>query len=185
MYIGLIARRYAVALADFASGNGEEDVVYSEVQHLLELYASNKSLKVAVETPVLDNDTKQKAILKLMGQPASKTLAGFLKLVFAHDREKWLQNIFYSYISIYKERHGIVDLKLTSAVPLGKEVEERISALVKEQTGGKEIVVKTITDEAVLGGFAIRMDDYLIDETIATQLNRIKRQMTSKNNRIV
>ena len=29
MYIGLIARRYAVALADFASGNGEEDVVYS------------------------------------------------------------------------------------------------------------------------------------------------------------
>ena len=78
-----------------------------------------------------------------------------------------------------------MDLKLTSAVPLGKEVEERISALVKEQTGGKEVVVKTITDEAVLGGFAIRMDDYLIDETIATQLNRIKRQMTSNNNRIV
>ena len=54
-----------------------------------------------------------------------------------------------------------------------------------ERTGGKEVELQATTDESIIGGFALRMDDLLIDETIATQLARIKREMTSKNNRIV
>ena len=185
MYIGLIARRYAVALADFALKSGQEDVVYNEVQHLLDLYASNPTLKVALETPLLGNGAKQAAIVKLMGGSVSSTLESFLKLVFAHDREKYFQFILHSYIAIYKERHGVINVKLTTVAPLGKEGEERISKLVMERTGGKEVELQATTDESIIGGFALRMDDLLIDETIATQLARIKREMTSKNNRIV
>ena len=185
MYIGLIARRYAVAMADFAHKMGQEDVVYKEVQHLLELHASNPALKVVLETPLLGSDAKQAAIVKLMGGSVSGTLESFLKLVFAHDREKYFQFILHSYVAIYKERHGIVKVQLTTVAPLGKEMEERISGLVLERTGGKGVELQATTDESIIGGFALRMDDFLIDGTIATQLARIKREMTSKNNRIV
>ncbi len=185
MYIGLIARRYATTLADFAVETGQEGVVYKEVQHLLELYASNPSIKAVIDTPLLGSDAKLGAILKLMGGETSSTFESFLKLVFAHDREKYLQFIFHSYIAIYKERHGIVNVRLTTAAPLGKEVEERISKLVLERTGGKEVEVQSATDESIIGGFTLRMDDLLIDGTIASQLAGIRKEMISKNNRIV
>ena len=182
MYTGLIAKRYATALADFALKNNQESAVYLQVQQILAYFAENRDLRLALENPILRSAVKLEVLAKLLGGAINGSLESFLKLVFAHNREKYLQFMMYSYVAIYKERHGIM---LTTATELDSAVVERIAELVKEKTGSREVELAQQTDPSVIGGFSLRMDDVLIDDTISSQLQSIKKQLVSKNNRIL
>lgn len=185
MYTGLIAKRYATALADFALKNNQESAVYLQVQQILAYFAENRDLRLALENPILRSAVKLEVLAKLLGGAINGSLESFLKLVFAHNREKYLQFMMYSYVAIYKERHGIMEVKLTTATELDSAVVERIAELVKEKTGSREVELAQQTDPSVIGGFSLRMDDVLIDDTISSQLQNIKKQLVSKNNRIL
>ena len=185
MYIGLIARRYATALADYAQRQNESDGVFKEVETLLENHKGLLLLKAALESPMLQNEEKLKLISKLIGGEMCNTLKAFVQLVRDHNREAYLHLIFYSYVEIYKRRNGILGVELTTAAPIGQRVVERIIDMTKEQTHCKEVQLKHNVNESAIGGYSLRVGDKFIDQTIATQLSRIKKQMVSKNNRIV
>lgn len=53
MYTGLIAKRYATALADFAAGNGEEQQVRDEVERLVVFYRNDRRMRDTLFSPVL------------------------------------------------------------------------------------------------------------------------------------
>ena len=50
-------------------------------------------------------------------------------------------------------------------------------AKVKELTG-KNVTLKNIIDETVLGGFILRVGDLQYDASISNQLNTLKREFT-------
>ena len=185
MYTGLIAKRYATALADFALQNNQENAVYLQVQQILAYFAGSSELRQAMENPILHSSVKLAVLAKLLGGSINGSLESFLNLVFAHNREKYLQFMMYSYVALYKERHGIMEVKLTTAQELDSAVVQRICELVKEKTGSRDVELAQQTDPSVIGGFSLRMDDVLIDNTIASQLQSIKKQLVSKNNRIL
>ncbi len=185
MYTGLIAKRYATALYDFAVQTGKESAVYAQVQSLVALFSYEKQLRRVLENPVLDGGAKMDLLKKLSGGEMEPVLESFLNLVFSQDREKFLLFMMYSFVDIYKQRHGIMEVKLTTASELDPAVVERIGELVKEKTGSREVELSQQTDPSVIGGFSLRMDDMLVDDTIASQLQSIKKQLVSKNNRIL
>ena len=185
MYTGLIARRYATALYEFAVQGNVENDVYLQVQQLLAYFAVERKLKFAIENPVFPSSGKMEILAKLLGGSINGSLDTFLNLVFSHNREKFLQFMLYSFVDIYKEKHGIMEVKLTTATELDPSVVERIGELVKDKTGSREVEIAQQTDPSVIGGFSLRMDDVLIDDTIASQLQNIKKQLVSKNNRII
>lgn len=81
MYTGLIARRYATALADFAAANGEERRVYDEVRHLAAVYRTDLSLRDALLSPVLPAAAKSALFRQVLDGTVSRTLEGFVSLV--------------------------------------------------------------------------------------------------------
>lgn len=51
MYTGLIASRYASALAEFSAANGDEERTYDEVRRLIGLYRRDRSLRDVLFSP--------------------------------------------------------------------------------------------------------------------------------------
>mgnify|MGYP002512288859 CR=1 FL=1 len=45
MYTGLIAKRYAGALLEFACSNGEAETVYAQARELVKYFSSDKHIK--------------------------------------------------------------------------------------------------------------------------------------------
>jgi F-type H+-transporting ATPase subunit delta len=66
---------------------------------------------------------------------------------------------------------------VTTAVALTGDLEKKVLAKVKELTG-KNVTLKNIIDETVLGGFILRAGDLQYDASIANQLNTLKREFT-------
>jgi len=71
---------------------------------------------------------------------------------------------------------GVERAEIISAVPLTKT---QLEAITKNLTllVGKEISVTTLTDESIIGGFVARVGDRLIDGSVKTRLDDMKREL--------
>ena len=185
MYTGTIAKRYATALAEFSAVRGEERIVYDEAQRVAVCLAEVEQLREALFAPTLTEEQKIALIGKCCEGAMSGSLERFMRLVLSHRRERYLEFMLHSYVKIYKQRHSIVDVELVSADELDAATEERIANLVKEQTHSREAIVHTKVDKELIGGFTLRVEDQMIDSSIRSQLNRLRRELAGNNKRIL
>lgn len=181
----MIARRYATALAGFAAANGEEHRVCEEARHMAAVYAAEPSLREALMSPVLSAAAKEALLRQAADGELSRTLGGFVSLVLRRRREKHLYFMLHSYVSLYKQRHGIVDATLTTAAPVADEEAERLAGLVLARAGGREVRMRREVDGSLIGGFVLRFDDSLVDASVSRQLDTLRRAFGNKQNRIV
>ncbi|MBO8475236.1 MAG: F0F1 ATP synthase subunit delta [Bacteroidetes bacterium] len=176
MDIGLISRRYAKALADYSAERGEDSKVYGEVQQLAELYRQDRPLHEALQSPVLPIKEKISALCHLSPAPLCKSLTDFISLVLRHHRENLLYFMFHSFMDLYRERHNIREAELYTAAPVGNGVEETLRSKIQELSGYTVNLHRKIKP-AIIGGFVFRMDDMLIDASVASQLAVLRRNL--------
>ena len=176
MYTGLIARRYATALAEFAEQEGQDREVYDEVSRWNALYESDASIREQLMSPVLSKEAKQTLFRQWMGGRISHSLDRFFLLVLNHQREKFLHFIFNSYERIYKERHGIMDVTLTTASPIEESTAQRIARLACKGDEKADIRLHNQVDETLIGGFTCRVDDLFLDASLSRQLALLRQQ---------
>ena len=176
MYIGVISMRYAKALLAYADEKGTEDTVYEEAGILADSFSRIPELRQALDNPVLPAETKLKLICEAAGGgKVSEELKRFVELVLEERREKFLQFMLWSNISVGK---------ITTVCPVAEEVVNRIRALVVEKTHGT-VEFKTKIDPKLEGGFIFEIGTYRLDASVANQIKRVKQQFIAKNRRIV
>ena len=87
-------------------------------------------------------------------------------------------------MDLYRKSEGIAVVKIITAVPLEKEMEDKILFRISKMLG-KKIELQKSVDPAIEGGFIIDIDDYRLDASVASRLRQIRRQLIDKNRRIV
>ena len=65
---------------------------------------------------------------------------------------------------------------MRSAVPLDAQQQQRLAAALSQATG-KQVEVKVIVDENVLGGIVARIGDTVIDGTVRRRLAQLKERI--------
>src|SRR5205807_1413635 len=118
-------------------------------------------------------------LTRLFKGRASPLLFNFLGVLNNHGRLSKLPDIIGAYEDLLEEKLGKVEVDLTVARPLSTEqvsrAQQKISQAVK-----RDAVVHTYVDESIIGGMIIRVQDQLIDASVRTQLQAIKRQMLAR-----
>lgn len=185
MYTGLIAKRYATALIDFAAANAELPRVYDEVRLLIDAYRSDASIRAALFSPVLPAEAKLAVVRQSFDGPVSRSLDSFVRLVIRHRREHFFNFMLHSFTESYKRRNGIHDATLVTATPVDDLTVEHAAAVAREKTHGSRIDIRREIDESLVGGFVLRIDDLLLDASLSTQLERLRRKLGTRPNRIV
>ena len=184
MNIGVVSKRYAKALLDFAMARGNEEKVYSEVETLAGHFANVPDLKRTIENPVMTRKSKLDLLVEASGgKNVSEEMKRFLQLVIDGKREKFLHFMTWSFIDQYRERKHILMGKLTTAVEAPELVKhfEKIDSLKTDS----KVVIKSKIDPSIIGGYIMEIDGYRLDASVANQLSRIRRQFIDKNRRIV
>lgn len=184
MDIGIIARRYAVALADCASQRGEEDRAYDEACALIDAMRGNQAVRQALASPILRPSAKLEMFRRLLPEPVCGTLDDFMELVLRHHRESFLDFMLESFRRVCKQRRNIREAVLTTAAPADDAFVERVAGFARGMAGGEVQISREVRPELV-GGFVFRLDDLMIDASISTQIARLQRAFSQTTNRIV
>lgn len=186
MDIGIVSMRYAKALMEYAKSTGTEDRLYTEMRTLSRSFEKHPDLRAALENPVLPVQEKFSLICAAAvgDAPAGQELSRFVTLILKNRREAFLQYICLSYLDLYRKSRHIGVAKLTTAVPVSREIWERIRNSASHLLHAK-MELQTDVDPSIEGGFIFDINDFRLDASIATQLKRVKQQFIDKNRRIV
>ena len=104
MDLGVISVRYARALLKCATGLKLEDQVYKEMQTLSKSFLEVPELRFTIDNPMLSKDKKLKIVATACGDNICELTKKFVELVLNEDREKTLQFMAASYITLYRKQ---------------------------------------------------------------------------------
>jgi len=177
MSIETVARRYAIALADVVSKNGDVETVKSELKSWEELISSNTELQAAFGNPAIPHPNKVGVLEGLLQrtQP-SKTTSNFLRVLLRNNRLTELGEINERFESELEERSGVVSARVTSARELSDAEKAELQASVAKLTG-KQVKLNFDIDTDLIGGVVTRIGSTVYDGSVKTQLQNLKEQM--------
>ena len=89
-----------------------------------------------------------------------------------------------SYQDLYRLRNGIVPVQLITATPVGDERRARLKQLVENVEHGSVEWTHSV-DPSIDGGFVLLVDGFRLDASVAGKLQRIRKELIEKNNRII
>jgi F-type H+-transporting ATPase subunit delta len=177
---GIIAKRYARALLSHAIEKGVEDIVYKNMSHLCMSYLEVKEFRNSLIIPVLEDDKKIGLIETACGGTIPDELKQFLLLMLKQKRENLLHSVALIFINLYNEYKNMTICRLTTAQPASEEIINNITALVSGKTGGP-VKINNVVNSKIIGGFIFEMNYLRLDASLSTQLETIKRELTSEN----
>ncbi len=172
-----LSYRYAKSILDLAESRQELEVVYDDMELFLAFLDQSKELSGLLRKPIVKPSQKLKILEALFADKISKISMEFFRLITRKGRDYFLEGIAKEYIRQYKKHKGIVDAHLTTAIKLDQELTNSVAEMVKRSIQG-DIKLISKQDEEVIGGFALRIGDRQIDETIKTKLSRLKRGLS-------
>ena len=168
-----VSKRYALAIYDFATENDEVFEVFEVLNLLLEHIKNDEDFKKFLKYPVIDKEEKKKLINNIYSDVNKKSLK-ILDYLVDKDILIHIKEIYEEYSKIYYEKHKKLIVTAIFPKELTEAQKEKLTENLKKLKG-KDVVIHYRIDEKLIGGGLIRINDEVIDGSIKTQLNSIKR----------
>jgi len=173
MDIGVISVRYARALLKSATDAKIEDAVYQQMLLLAKSYIEVPQLRHTIDNPMLAKDKKEALLLTAAGgEQALPLTKAFISLVLKEDRENMIQFMANSYVTLYRKQKNVIRGKLTTAVAVAPETEQKMRQMVESRTQGI-VEFETEVNPDIIGGFVLEYDTYRMDASVKSRLNSI------------
>lgn len=182
----LVITRYSRALVKYVRDTGHGEIVCSQAEVLVHALHDIPDLRRMVEADpgVVSAFDKKKLLQTALSEPISPELSRFLSLLNKNGRMDMVYDILRDFIDMYHRSVGVRKARLTTAVEPSERLLRRLKDLVRQKTGD-DVIIEADVNPALIGGFVLDIDDYLMDASIKHQLDRIREQFEQKNRRII
>lgn len=184
---GTVSVRYARALLRHAEECGTGASVYAEMQKLALSLRAVPDLLHCLEDPTVQVADKLRLLETAVDKDGavSVPLKDFFRLVTERERTGLMPFMASSYIDMYRAAHGILAVRLVTAVELGADRLDRLRKLVEERLDCKQIEWDCQVDASIKGGFILEADGNRLDASVRSRLQLIRKELIDKNNRVI
>jgi F-type H+-transporting ATPase subunit delta len=172
--------QYANALADLALAQGAAAPVAQQIGDFNATYLASAELRNVLASPAVSKDDKRKVLEKVAtGLGASHIVRNFLFVLIDRQRTHLLPEMFEQLQNVLRERQGVAEAEVFSAVALSDDQKEAMTETL-EKTTGKKIQATFSLDGNLLGGALVRVGDTIYDGSLRHQLNALRERLTAE-----
>lgn len=171
------AKRYAKAIYSIAEEENTTDAIFEDMQLVATTLAENKNLRTALHSPMITVEQKVN-VAKQVFKQLNKTSLQLIDVLASNKRIQMLGFVADAYVAQYEVAHHIQHAEVTTATPLDAKLEQEIQDKIKDLTGA-QAELKTELDTDLIGGFVLRIKDMQFDASVATQLQKVKRELVN------
>lgn len=164
---------YAKGFLELARAEGVLDSVESELFSIAETVESSSELRAALTDTQLPADRKSVILDELLAGKATSLTVDMVQMIVSQGRASELPSIARSLVEMAAASRDMAVAEIRSAVPLDDETIERLAAGLGKATG-KQLEVKVVVDESVVGGIVARIGDTVIDGSIASRVDSLR-----------
>lgn len=167
MYCSSAAMRYAQVLYEL-------NVPKEAIQKAREIFEEVPQLHDVFVNPTIPAQKKERVIDKVFPQE----MRNFLKVVCKYDRMDLITEIFAAYDKYCDEQDQILKAVLTCVELPSEEQLKNMEAFLCKKYEANRAEIEVQTDNALLGGFILRMGSDEYDWSLKGRLERLGQKLT-------
>ena len=175
--MSLIANRYAKALLDLAISDNAVDEYQNEFAAISEIYEAESDLKTFLLSPQKDLITKKNVLIHVFEGSIRNNILNLLLLLLDKCRIETLPDICTVYVKLADEHRKILNITVTTALPLNQAQIDSIGEKFKTIYHGSSVKITVETDTSLIGGVKVAIGDKLYDGTIKGKLSKMHQQV--------
>lgn len=172
---GSAGRRYAQAIFDLAREENKLEQWSNDLTALSQVF-SQPQARVFLENPKTARDKKLQFVQTVVGKRVSPQALKLAQMLVQRDRFTYATSILEAYTSMWNRLRGIEVAHVTTAIPVdaaeAKQIQTRLAALT-----GKQITLDLKVDPDIIGGMVAQVGDTLLDGSIRTRLQNLRKQL--------
>jgi F-type H+-transporting ATPase subunit delta len=170
-----IATVYARSLYEVAREQDKLDDVRDQVAQFADALSESRDLQTFFFSPYFSTEEKKQGLRNAL-DGADDVVANFLAVLIENHRMPALFRIRRELDRMWQEVNRLLPVQITSAVALDEAVARQIGEEIGRQTGRKVELSSTV-DPNVLGGIVVRVGNSILDASIRTRLERLRKQV--------
>ena len=170
---------YANGILELARAEGEAERVENELFDIAQTLDKSAELRSSLTDPQLPIERKQAVIDELLGGRASSLTVGLIQFIVSQGRISELPDMARAVAERAAETRSKALAEVRSAIPLDANTVDRLAEALSKATG-KNVEVKVIVDEAVIGGIVARIGDTVIDGSIARRVDSLRQALNTR-----
>ena len=164
---------YAAALLEIAKAEGSLETVEDELVRIARTIEGNDQLRSVLTDQAVPVESLQGIVEDLFGGKASPISTALVSFVVGAGRGRDLPAIIDKLVEEAAEERKQAVAEVRSAIPLTEDQRTRLAQALNKATG-KQVTVKVIVDESVMGGLVARIGDTVIDGSVRHRLEQLK-----------
>jgi F-type H+-transporting ATPase subunit delta len=170
-----IAQVYARSLFEVAREQDKLDVVREQLGQFADALGESRELEVFFFSPYFSTEEKKEGLDKVL-HGADPIVRNFLAVLIENHRMPALMRVRREYDRLWQEVNRLLPVHVTSAVRLDEAVVARIGEEIGRQTG-RRVQLSSTVDPDVLGGIVVQVGNSILDASIRTRLERLRKQV--------
>src|SRR5919202_781994 len=135
----------------------------------------SRELQTFFFSPYFSTEEKKQGLGKAVVD-ADPTVRNFLELLVENHRMPAIFRARRELDRLWQETHQLLPVQITSAVELDEGVVKRIGDEIGRQTG-RTVELTATVDPEVIGGIVLRVGNSILDASIRTRLERLRKQV--------
>jgi len=169
-----VGARYARALFDLCLETGVLDTVEADLKSLKGMIAESSDLRILLSSPRFSGEDKANGLSAIARRAElSDTTTRFLGVLAANRRASALGPIIAAFERLVETHRGVIAAHVTTAVPLSPTQSDTLSSALRTAFG-KDPLIETHVDPAILGGLRVRVGSRLYDASLKSKLDSLK-----------
>ena len=173
-----VAGRYAEALLRTAKPAGTLVACAESYAGVLEVMAASRELVIFLDSPQVREQEKKEVLKKVFRPHLEPVLLDFFNLLLDRNRIELLRDIGTVFAELVEADQGLVRARVVTAIALPADLETKLRDKLAHVTG-KSVILDKKVDPAVIGGVRVTLGDRVIDGTVRTNLDRLRKTLAT------
>jgi F-type H+-transporting ATPase subunit delta len=171
-----IAQVYARSLFEVATERDKLELVREQLGEFADALAESPELQTFFFSPYFSTHEKEEGLDKAV-TGMDETVRNFLGLLLENHRMPVIFRVRRELDRLWEDAHQLLPVQITSAIELDPAVAERIGEEIGRQTG-RTVQLESTVDPDVIGGLVLRVGNSILDASIRTRLENLRKQVS-------
>jgi len=173
----LIASTYADALFDLAIEKNKTEDWLTEIETIKTILGENPQFGQLMVHPSVSKEERLKLATEAFEGKVDAEIVGLIRIIIEKDRYPEIEAIFDDFIGKIKAHNGIGVAYVSTAKELTDKQKQAVEAKLLETTDYKTMEMHYTIEDDIIGGIVIRIGDKVVDSSIRTKLDGLKKQL--------
>ncbi len=169
-------KRYALALYTVAEEKGKVEEYLNDLREIVSLMKNDVEFLKVIKHPEISTSRKKKIFINIFKGNIDEELLSFLLILIEKDRILFTEEKLKEMEKIHLERNNTLLVEVKTVIPL-KEIERENLREKLYNMYDKKIIFDEKLDKSIIGGVYVRVGDDVIDGTIRSKFEEMKKLM--------